>query len=125
MGIIHHSHYICWMEEARVYFLDQVGFSYKRVEEKGVMFPVLSLSCAYKSMVRYDDVVNIYSAITQYSPTRMTVGYRMVDEATGLLRFEGESRHCFLNGQGRPLSIKKAIPEFYELLCRWGTTAAQ
>ncbi|MEL7622282.1 MAG: acyl-CoA thioesterase [Clostridiales bacterium] len=120
MGIIHHSNYVRWMEEARVHLLDQVGFSYKRVEEEGVTFPVLGLSCTYKSMVRYDDVVNIYSAISQYSRTRMTVAYKMEDKASGILRFEGESYHCFLNREGRPVSMKKAIPQFYELLCYWG-----
>ena len=28
MGITHHSNYVRFMEEARVYFLDQIGWSF-------------------------------------------------------------------------------------------------
>lgn len=30
MGVTHHSNYIRFMEEARVDFLDKVGYSYKK-----------------------------------------------------------------------------------------------
>ena len=36
MGITHHANYLHWMEEARVDFLDQLGWSYARLEELGV-----------------------------------------------------------------------------------------
>ena len=31
MGIIHHSNYIRWFEEARVDFMDRCGFSYAQM----------------------------------------------------------------------------------------------
>ena len=36
MGITHHSNYIRWMEEARIDFLSQIGWSYTKLEEKGI-----------------------------------------------------------------------------------------
>lgn len=30
MGIIHHSNYIRWMEEARIAYMDEVDFPYKQ-----------------------------------------------------------------------------------------------
>ena len=41
MGIVHHSNYIRWFEDARVDFLEKVGFSYAKMEE------YLSLSTLY------------------------------------------------------------------------------
>ena len=35
MGIVHHSNYIRWFEEARVDLLEQLGFGYDRIEEAG------------------------------------------------------------------------------------------
>lgn len=32
MGIIHHSNYIKWMEEARMDLMEQIGLSYKEME---------------------------------------------------------------------------------------------
>ena len=39
MGITHHSNYIRWMEEARIDFLSQIGWSYAKLEEEGIIFP--------------------------------------------------------------------------------------
>ena len=43
MGITHHSNYIRWMEEARIEFLDQIGWNYARLEELGVLSPVTAV----------------------------------------------------------------------------------
>lgn len=50
MGIVHHSNYIRWFEEARVDLLEQLGFGYDRIEEAGYSGPVLEVSCQYKTM---------------------------------------------------------------------------
>lgn len=47
MGIIHHSNYIKWMEEARMDLMEQIGLSYKQMEEMEIISPVLSVSCEY------------------------------------------------------------------------------
>ena len=36
MGVAHHAHYLHWMEEARIDFMQQLGFPYKRMEAEGV-----------------------------------------------------------------------------------------
>lgn len=38
MGIVHHSNYIRWMEEARIDFLKQIGWGYEKLETRGVIF---------------------------------------------------------------------------------------
>ena len=48
MGVVHHSNYIRWMEEARVDFMNQCGLPYAKLEQRGIMMPVLSASCQYK-----------------------------------------------------------------------------
>ena len=40
MGIIHHSNYIKWMEEARMDLMEQIGLSYKQMEEMEIISPV-------------------------------------------------------------------------------------
>ena len=46
MGIVHHSNYIRWMEEARIDFLDQVGLGYRKLEDNGIISPVIGLECS-------------------------------------------------------------------------------
>ena len=66
-------------------------------------------------MTRFGQTVKIEMNIIQLSPARMTVGYRMTDAETGELRCEAESEHFFYDrAKGRPVALKRAIPELYE-----------
>ena len=111
MGIIHHSNYIKWMEEARMDLMEQIGLSYKQMEEMEIISPVLSVSCEYHSMVHFDDTVVIETKITKYNGIKMDVEYQMTDKETGELRTTAKSSHCFLNRSGRPISLKRSYPE--------------
>lgn len=114
MAIVHHSNYIRWFEETRIDFMEQMGADYKTLEDSGVIIPVLAVSCEYKSMVRFGDTVIICGRITEYTGTRMTVTYEVTDKATGTLCTTGMSKHCFLGGNGHPVSLKRANPFFDE-----------
>lgn len=126
MGIIHHANYIRWLEEARVDFMEQIGFGYNRAVEFGIDFAVLGVSCEYKSMVRFNETVNILVSMKSLTPAKMAVEYEITDAKTGKLRAVGESRHCYYDAnRKRPTSLKKVIPELYDLfesLCSEETT---
>ncbi len=111
MGIIHHSNFIRWMEEARNNLMDQMGFSYKAMEEMEIISPVLSVKCEYKSMVHFHDTVVIDARLVNYNGVKMKVVYRMTDKESGELRAVAESEHCFLNHSGKPISLKRSYPE--------------
>lgn len=116
MGIIHHSNYIRWMEEARLDLMEQIGWGYKTMEENGIIIPVIAVNCEYKSMVHFDDVVCIAVEIAEYRGAKLTISYQMTDKLTGELRAVGESKHCFCNKDGRPIILKKFSPGFDEVL---------
>ena len=44
MGIVHHSNYVRWMEEARVDFLAQIGWAFEKLEANGVISPVIAVA---------------------------------------------------------------------------------
>jgi len=111
MGIAHHSNYIRWMEEARMDLFDQMGMSYKAMEEMEIISPVLSVQCEYKSMVHFRDTVVIEARIAAYNGIKMKMVYRMTDRESGELRSVAESEHCFLNAGGKPISLKRSYPE--------------
>jgi len=116
MGIIHHSNYIRWFEEARIDFMEQIGFGYARAVKAGIDLAVLESCCKYKSMVRFSDTVEILASVTDLQHARMTVSYIITDANSGELRSQGYTSHCFYdNRKNKPVSLKKAIPELYEL----------
>ena len=117
MGIIHHSNYILWFEEARVDFMEQLGFGYKKIVGSNIDIALLNVYCEYKSMVRFGDIVDIHMSVSELTPTRMTVNYEIFDALSHELRTIGKTQHFFYdNEKKRPVSLKKALPELFELL---------
>lgn len=111
MGIIHHSNYVKWMEEARLDLLDQMGLNYKQMEEMEIISPVLAISIDYRSMVHFDDTVVIETKIIKYNGIKMELAYTMYDKETQEVRTTATSSHCFLNRSGQPISLKRSYPE--------------
>lgn len=114
MGIVHHSNYIRWFEEARIAFLDAVGLPYKLMEEKGVLIPVLGVSCTYKSPVRFGETLDLTLTMREYSGFRFKVAYQGINSETGQVSVIGESKHCFTTKEMRPVRLKNTFPEWHE-----------
>lgn len=107
MGIIHHSNYIRWFEEARIDMMEQIGMGYEIMEMQGIISPVLEVHSEYKSMTHFGDTVLIYCNLKEYNGIRMTLEYTIVDKETGQLRCVGQTKHCFLTRDGKPVSLKR------------------
>lgn len=116
MGITHHSNYIRWMEEARIDFLDQAGWNYRRLEEAGIVSPVLSVDCRYKAPTTFDDVVCIAVSVKEFKGVKLRLAYTMRKEEDGGIVLEGTTEHGFLDVQGRPIWLKKEYPELFRTL---------
>lgn len=114
MGVVHHSNYIRWMEEVREVFLDEAGMPYAEMETSGLYSPVIAVSCRYRFPARFGDTVRIETALTEFGNVRFCYRYRMVDAASGKVLVTGESEHCFLNREGRPVSLKRKNPALYD-----------
>ncbi len=115
MGIVHHSNYIRWFEEARSDLMRQMGIGYEEMEGHGIISPVLSLTCEYKSMTRFGDTVLIIPILKSYNGIKMTIEYSVTDKETGKLRCVGETKHCFLGRDGKPVSLKKTYLEMDQM----------
>ena len=115
MGITHHSNYIRWMEEARIDFLDQIGWNYARLEELGVVSPVTEASCRYKHSTTFADEILISVSVEEFKGVRLKLRYRM-EKADGSLAAEGHSEHCFLDPDGKIVRLDKRFPDFFRTL---------
>jgi len=116
MGVVHHSNYIRWFEEARTDLLERAGLGYDKMEERGIVVPVLAVSCEYKTSVRYGESVAIIPTVEAYTGLRLTISYRIVDTGTGETRATGETRHAFLDRDFRPSPLRRGHPDVDELM---------
>ena len=112
MGVVHHSNYIRYMEEARGARLEDIGMPFQVLEKNNITIPVLGVSCSYKYHATYGDTILINMKMKEYSGVRMTVEYEMRDKETGKVFLIGESKHCFTDSNLKPINLKKHAPEF-------------
>ncbi len=112
MGVVHHSNYIRWMEEARIHFLEAIGFGYDKLESDGIISPVIYVECDYKTPSTFGDTVLIEVEIEEFKGVKLIMKYTMTNIKTGELVLVGRSKHCFVNNEGKPLILKKDFPEF-------------
>jgi len=114
MGIVHHSNYIRFFEEARCDLLDKCGLPYDLMESKGIMSPVLGVSCKYKQHVTFWDTIEVRAYIKEFTGVKFTVAYEIYNKQNDVLCVIGESNHCFTDSNLKPLNIKKHHNDVYE-----------
>ena len=112
MGISHHANYVRWMEEARIDFLERIGFPYDAMEAAGVISPVRSVSCQYKKPSTFGDALEIAVSVSAFNGVVLTLRYDMTKAATGELVCQATSEHVFLKKGGGILRLKRDMPEF-------------
>ncbi len=115
MGITHHSNYIRWMEEARVDFLAQIGWDYAKLEESGIVSPVLNVTCDFKRTTTFSDKITVKAYVKEFNGVKLKFAYEMKNEE-GTVVFTATSLHAFLNKEGRPVRMKQDFPELYETI---------
>ena len=127
MGIVHHSNYIRWYEEARVHYMVRIGVPYDELEKRGILIPVLSVSSEYRKPFMFGDTFLVELTCDSFNGIKCSFEYNVINKATGELCNTGTSRHCFLrkapespDGEWdmRPVNIKREYPEIYEKMLK-------
>ncbi|MBQ4914893.1 acyl-CoA thioesterase [Maribacter sp. MMG018] len=80
MGIVYYGNYAQYLEMGRVEWLRALGVSYKDMEEKGVMLPVVSLQIKYFNPARYDDLITVRTSLKKIPSVRIEFDYTILNE---------------------------------------------
>jgi len=119
MGIVHHSNYIRWFEEAREDFVRRQGIDYCRIEAAGILMPVVSVDCRYRRAARYGDVVEITACPRRFNGVRLVYDYAVREQNSGALLVTGRSEHCFIDKLSRaPVNLNRRMPDYCAVLSR-------
>ncbi|MBQ6557053.1 MAG: acyl-CoA thioesterase [Bacteroidales bacterium] len=110
MGVTHHSNYIRFMEEARIDWMDQLGYGFERMEAEGIVSPVMAIECSYKRTTTFKDVIEISIKVASMSELKISFSYTM--KVCGKLVCTASSTHCFLEA-GRPVVLADRFPELH------------
>ncbi len=88
-GHVNNTVYLRWFEDARVAYLDSIGFLYGPMNVVG---PVLhSVLCRFRRPLGYPDTLRVGARVTEITDERMTMEHRVVSEKLGEVAAEGAS----------------------------------
>jgi len=85
MGFVYYGVYAQYYEVGRVEEMRSLGFSYREMEESGVLMPVINLTVNYKKPAKYDDEVRIVTTVKEMPGVRITFHYECYNQHNELL----------------------------------------
>jgi len=105
MAYVYYGNYASYFEVARVETFRLIGFSYKELEEAGVMMPVLDFHTKYLKPAKYDDLLTIKVWVKEKPGVRIKFDYEVYNEQNSLLTI-AETTLVFVNSQtGKPCHL--------------------
>jgi acyl-CoA thioester hydrolase len=115
MGVVYHANYLVWLELGRTQLIQDLGLSYVKMEEDGIVAPVLDLQISYKKPFRYGDIATVKTWIKSVSPLRVVYGYEILNQHGDLCVTAETTNVCVKKEGFRPISLKKQYPEWYAI----------
>ncbi len=118
MGIVHHSNYIRYFEEARLDMMQKAGMDYREMEGMGLFLPVTFVECKYLMPLYFGEEIVVHTRMSKYNGIKMEVSYEIYRAGTeGLCTF-GVTGHGFVDRNRKPVSVKRNYPDLYAKLKR-------
>ncbi|MCF6347238.1 MAG: acyl-CoA thioesterase [Flavobacteriaceae bacterium] len=111
MGYVYYGNYAQYFEMGRVEWLRNLGISYKRMEDSGIMLPVLNLNIDYKNPAKYDDLLTLKTILLKKPSVRIEFGFEIHNESQELLT-KGYTSLVFIDmKRNRPIKAPDYILE--------------
>ena len=113
MGVIYHGNYPTWFEVARTDYISKLGFSYKDMEDSGIISPVIDLDIKYIKSIFYPEKVTIKTWVERYSRLRSIYKYEIYNEAGELATTGSTALTCIKKEDFKPIRLDKYFPEWH------------
>jgi len=109
MGVVYHGNYALYLEMGRIEWLRKLGISYKKMEEIGVMLPVVSLSINYKKSAVYDDVINVKTQLKNMPTAKIEFDYEITNKQGDILTLASTTLVFIDKKTNRPMKAPQYI----------------
>ena len=100
MGYAYYGIYPQYYEIGRTELIRSFGLSYKKLEDEGIMLPVLSLDIKYLKPAFYDDLLTIKTKIIKLPSVRIEFEYEVYNQNNELLN-TGKTTLVFIDAKTR------------------------
>jgi acyl-CoA thioester hydrolase len=116
MGYVYYGNYPLYYEVGRTEMIRKMGWSYRKMEEEGIMLPVLSLNSKYIKPAFYDDVLTVKTTMKKIPEVRIHFEYEVFNEKGETINV-GDTTLVFVNA--KTMKPMEAPPDFLEDLKKY------
>ena len=85
MGFVYYGNYAQYFEMGRTEWLRKLGITYKKMEEDGIMLPVMNLNINYLKPAKYDDLLTLKTILIKLPSAKIEFSYEVFNEENELL----------------------------------------
>lgn len=85
MGFVYYGNYAQYFEMGRTEWLRKLGITYKKMEENGIMLPVMNLNINYLKPAKYDDLLTLKTTLIKIPSAKIEFSYEIFNEENELL----------------------------------------
>ena len=85
MGFVYYGNYAQYFEMGRTEWLRKLGITYKKMEEDGIMLPVMNLNINYLKPAKYDDLLTLKTTLIKLPSAKIEFSYEVFNEENELL----------------------------------------
>jgi acyl-CoA thioester hydrolase len=103
MGIVHHSRYLPYLEEARVAYLRAIGHPYTDWRDQGLDAAVLEAYVRYRTPLRFDDELDVHLVLAAATRTTFQMAYLITVGDT--VASTAVTAHGMVTAAGRPTRL--------------------
>jgi acyl-CoA thioester hydrolase len=109
MGYVYYGNYAAYFEVARVEALRHLGFSYRQLEDSGILLPVLDFSIRFRRPAYYDDELLVKLTVPELPGTRVLFTYEIYNPAGDLITTASTTLVCIQKDTGKPCQIPQDL----------------
>lgn len=114
-GVVYNANYLRFFELGRSDFMREHVCSYRQIEERGFILPVVESYLRFKAPARYDDLITIKTSMQQISAFSWRFNHHILKSEGNKLLVKGFTVHASVNMTGKLAKLPSDIIELLNL----------
>jgi acyl-CoA thioester hydrolase len=111
MGYLYYGNYAQYYEVGRVEAIRNLGFSYKEMEDEGIMLPVLDLKSTFIKPAYYDELLTLKVSVTEMPGVRIHFAYEIYNPDNELINIGETTLVFFDSNRRRPIKAPDYVAD--------------
>jgi acyl-CoA thioester hydrolase len=116
MGVIYHGNYFSYFEVARTSIFENLGYSYRRIEDEGIILPVTEANCRYKKAIKYGEKIIIEAEVEFLKRVTIGFNYTIYRKEDMEILATGFTHHGFVSKDLKPIRFRDFNEAFQNIL---------